>query len=31
LTDKHLNERIGIIARLNAKTASISVTGSEGH
>jgi hypothetical protein len=31
LTDKHLNERIGTIVRLNAKTASIAVTGSEGH
>lgn len=30
-TDKHLNERIGIIVRLNAKTASLAVTGSEGH
>ena len=30
-TDKHLNERIGTIVRLNAKTASIAVAGSEGH
>ena len=30
-TDKHLNERVGIIVRLNAKTASIAVTDSEGH
>ncbi|WP_434667614.1 hypothetical protein P5W99_35805 [Paraburkholderia sp. A3BS-1L] len=30
-TDKHLNECIGTIVRLNAKTASIAVTGSEGH
>ncbi|MFT0173262.1 hypothetical protein ACLKMY_30395 [Paraburkholderia mimosarum] len=30
-TDKHLNERFGIIVRLNTKTASIAVTGSEGH
>ena len=30
-TDKHLSERIGIIVRLNAKTASIAVTDSEGH
>jgi hypothetical protein len=30
-TDKHLNERVGTVVRLNAKTASIAVTGSEGH
>jgi len=30
-TDKHLSERIGTIVRLNAKTASIAVTDSEGH
>jgi len=30
-TDKHLNERFGVIVRLNTKTASIAVTGSEGH
>ena len=30
-TDKHLSERIGIIVRLNAKTASIAVTDSDGH
>ena len=30
-TDKHLSERVGIIVRLNAKTASIAVNDSEGH
>jgi hypothetical protein len=30
-TDKHLSERVGTIVRLNAKTASIQVTDSEGH
>ncbi|BBP97164.1 hypothetical protein BSFA1_22930 [Burkholderia sp. SFA1] len=30
-TDKHLNERVGTVVRLNAKTASIAVTDSEGH
>jgi len=30
-TDKHLNERVGTIVRLNAKTASIAVNDSEGH
>ena len=30
-TDKHLNERVGTIVRLNSKTASIAVTDSEGH
>ena len=30
-TDKHLNERVGTVVRLNSKTASIAVTGSEGH
>ncbi|SIT49748.1 conserved hypothetical protein [Paraburkholderia ribeironis] len=30
-TDKHLSERVGIIVRLNAKTASIAVHGSDGH
>ncbi|NPT42266.1 hypothetical protein GNZ12_13285 [Paraburkholderia sp. 1N] len=30
-TDKHLSERVGIIVRLNAKTASIAVNESEGH
>jgi hypothetical protein len=30
-TDKHLSERVGIIVRLNSKTASIAVTDSEGH
>ncbi|WP_250480034.1 MULTISPECIES: hypothetical protein [unclassified Caballeronia] len=30
-TDKHLNERIGTVVRLNVKTASIAVTDSEGH
>lgn len=29
-TDKHLSERVGIIVRLNSKTASIAVTDSEG-
>lgn len=29
--DKHLNERVGTVVRLNAKTASIAVTDSEGH
>ena len=30
-TDKHLSERVGIIVRLNSKTASIAVNHSEGH
>jgi hypothetical protein len=30
-TDKHLSERVGIIVRLNAKTASIAVNDSDGH
>ncbi|CAE6871027.1 hypothetical protein R69658_08151 [Paraburkholderia aspalathi] len=30
-TDKHLNERVGTVVRLNSKTASIAVTDSEGH
>lgn len=30
-TDRHLNERVGIVVRLNAKTASIAVTDTEGH
>ncbi|MGF7136141.1 hypothetical protein P3T40_007653 [Paraburkholderia sp. EB58] len=30
-TDKHLSERVGILVRLNAKTASIAVNDSEGH
>ncbi|SAL79185.1 hypothetical protein [Caballeronia telluris] len=30
-TDKHLNERVGTVVRLNAKTASIAVTDSEGN
>ena len=30
-TDKHLSERVGIIVRLNSKTASIAVNDSEGH
>jgi hypothetical protein len=30
-TDKHLSERVGIIVRLNAKTASIAVNDNEGH
>ncbi|MFP3247721.1 MAG: hypothetical protein RXR20_24715 [Paraburkholderia sp.] len=30
-TDKHLSERVGIIVRLNSKTASITVNDSEGH
>jgi len=30
-TDKHLNERIGIVVRLNSKTASIAVADIEGH
>jgi hypothetical protein len=30
-TDKHLSERVGLIVRLNAKTASIAVNASEGH
>jgi hypothetical protein len=30
-TDKHLSERVGIIVRLNKKTASIAVDDSEGH
>ncbi|MFM0631231.1 hypothetical protein [Paraburkholderia xenovorans] len=29
-TDKHLNERVGTVVRLNSKTASIAVTDSEG-
>jgi hypothetical protein len=30
-TDKHLSERVGIVVRLNAKTASIAVNDTEGH
>lgn len=30
-TDKHLSERVGIIVRLNAKTASIAVNDTDGH
>ena len=30
-TDKHPSERVGIIVRLNAKTASIAVNGTDGH
>ncbi|WP_158939971.1 hypothetical protein [Burkholderia sp. S171] len=30
-TDKHFSERVGIIVRLNAKTASIAVNDSDGH
>ncbi|SAL72390.1 hypothetical protein AWB69_08799 [Caballeronia udeis] len=30
-TDKHLSKRVGIIVRLNAKTASIAVNDSDGH
>jgi hypothetical protein len=30
-TDKHLSERVGIIVRLNAKTASIAVDNTDGH
>jgi hypothetical protein len=30
-TDKHLNERVGTIVRLNSKTASIAVSDSDGH
>ncbi len=30
-TDKHLNERVDTVVRLNSKTASIAVTDSEGH
>jgi hypothetical protein len=30
-TDKHLNERVGTVVRLNTKTASITVTDPEGH
>ncbi|WP_250479815.1 MULTISPECIES: hypothetical protein [unclassified Caballeronia] len=30
-TDKHLNERVGTVVRLNSKTASVAVTDSEGH
>lgn len=30
-TDKHLSERVGIIVRLNAKTASTAVNDSDGH
>lgn len=30
-TDKHLSQRVGIIVRLNAKTASIAVNDTDGH
>jgi len=30
-TDKHLSERIGVIVRLNAKTASVAVNDTDGH
>ena len=30
-TDKHLSERVGIVVRLNAKTASIAVNDTDGH
>jgi len=30
-TDKHLSERIGIVVRLNSKTATLAVADSEGH
>ncbi|NTY41661.1 hypothetical protein [Burkholderia diffusa] len=30
-TDKHLSERLGIVVRLNAKTASIAVNDTDGH
>jgi hypothetical protein len=30
-THKHLSERVGIIVRLNAETASIAVNDSDGH
>lgn len=30
-TDKHLNERVGTVVRLNSKAASIAVTDSDGH
>jgi hypothetical protein len=30
-TDKHLSERVGVVVRLNAKTASIAVNDTDGH
>jgi hypothetical protein len=30
-TDKHLSERVGIVVRLNTKTASIAVNETDGH
>ena len=30
-TDKHLSERVGVVVRLNAKTASVAVNDTDGH